>query len=105
MRIPKQFKLMGQTFSVEFDETLINERDWTGSASYRRNKISIMPDCAAHPRNHDQLEHTFCHELIHHILYYAGPSLKKSEDIHQDEGFVDILAGLLHQALTTMEYE
>jgi len=105
MSIPKCFKLMGQTIEVIYDPTLVNERDWTGSASYRKNEIRIMPDCEAHPRKIDQIEHTFYHELIHHIMYYAGPGLKNTDNVHQDEGFVDNVAGLLHQALTTMEYE
>ena len=107
MRIPKRFKLLGQVVTVEFNPSLIQETDWNGLASFRRNKIEIMPHAVTNLRNADQIEHTFCHELVHHILYYAGHSLqeKDSSKVHTDEGFVDVFAGLLHQALTTMEYE
>ncbi len=107
MKIPKRFKLFGQTIEVSYDPTLVNELDWTGAASYRKNTIRLMPDCEAHPRSPDQIEHTFLHEMTHHILYYAGGAWQGGErsKMHQDEQFVDNFAGLLHQALTTMEYE
>jgi len=107
MQIPVRFKLMGQTISVIYNPKLIQENDWTGLASYRRNAIEIMPPSEANVKNSDQLEHTFIHELIHHILYYAGASLHETDPskMHADEGFVDTFAGLLHQALVTAEYE
>lgn len=107
MKIPSRFKLLGQTINVRYNPTLVQERDWTGLASYRRNAIEIMPHSEANRKNPDQIEHTFVHEMIHHILYYAGAALQETDHnkMHTDEGFVDVLAGLLHQALTTMEYD
>lgn len=107
MKIPNRFKLLGQVITVEYNPSLLTETDWQGLASYRRNKIELMPDTVSNKRSSDQIEHTFCHELVHHILYYAGHALqeKESDKIFRDEGFVDVMGGLLHQALSTMEYD
>lgn len=39
--------------------------------------------------------HTFCHELMHAITYYANSQLT------HDEAFIDATGGLLAQALNT----
>ncbi|MDD5304256.1 MAG: hypothetical protein PHS14_14240 [Elusimicrobia bacterium] len=106
LRIPKRFQILGQTIEVVWDVELNHKNDWNGSAVYRKNQIRIQPNGDGTPRTQDQIGHTFCHELMHWILYYAAafyPSSK--EHLHQDEGLVDLAGGLLHQALTSMEYE
>ena len=104
MKIPKRFKLFGQSIEVEFDPTLNSERDWNGAASYRTNKIQLQPHSIQTPRNDSQIGQTFCHELVHHLLYAANA--KEGEKwLHSDEVLVDLLGSLLHQALTTAEYE
>lgn len=105
--IPNRFKLLGQTIEVKYNPKLLTENDFQGAASYRRNEIEIMPDSEANPRRQDQIEHTFCHELMHHILFYAGCTYRGNnpDNMHQDERFVDTVAGLLHQALTTQEFD
>jgi len=104
MKIPKRFKLFGQTIAVKFDPLLVNENDNLGQAVYRRSEIRLQPNTAAHPRNPDQIGQTFCHELMHHMLYAANAK-KGDEWLHKDEVLVDVLGSLLHQALTTMEYK
>ncbi len=47
-----------------------------------------------------KLEGTFCHELVHIMLYFAG-----EHELRNNEKFVDVFSGLLHQALTTAVYE
>lgn len=106
MKIPTRFKLLGQTIEVVWNKELTSEQDWSGAAVYRRNRIEIQPSLEGHPRTQEQIEHTFFHELTHWVLYYAAafyPSQK--EHLHQDEGLVDLVGGLLHQAFSTMEYE
>jgi predicted SprT family Zn-dependent metalloprotease len=104
MKIPKRFKLMGRTIEVEYDNQLLYDDDRQGSAQYRFNKIVLQPRNDAQPM--PNLEQTFCHELIHWILYFSGAAYKGDRDhMHQEEGLVDVMACLMHQALTTMEYE
>jgi len=104
MKIPKRFKLFGQTIEVGFDPDLIDERDWCGSSSHRRNLIKLAPPSITHPRSNAQIEATFCHEFVHQIFYAAGFKID-GEYAHSNEDVVDIVGNLLHQALTTMEYE
>ena len=106
MKIPKRFKLMGQTIEVEYQSDHFRDNGWEGTASYRRNKIILQPNSDAVPLKPEMLEQTFMHELVHFVLYHSGAAYTGKRDyMHQDEGFVDLTASLLHQALTTMEYE
>lgn len=77
--------------------------DWS---SYRLYQIQLRPSTATHPITEAQLEQTFYHELMYFILYYAGASYSvKADYMHQDEGFVETCANLLHQELSTFEYD
>lgn len=108
MAIPTSFKLFGQTVIVSFIPREFTEKDGTyGYSSYRTNEIQLRPSTDTHPLTDGQIEQTFYHELVHFVLYHAGSSYRPSKDryMHQDEGFVDMCANLLHQAITTMEYE
>jgi len=104
-RIPKRFKLLGQTINVSIDENdFINMDDWVGKAIYKSNKICILPSTDKNPINQEQLDQTFCHELMHFITFHAGSSYSGKEDyMHRDEGFIELMGSLLHQALTTFE--
>ena len=62
--------------------------------------IKLTPISPAHPIPDSSIEHTFIHELVHMCLYHT-----EQYELGKNEGFVDAFAGLLHQALTTMEYE
>jgi len=90
---------MGQTIEVEYTSTLAHEREYTGLARIRFNKILLQSNCEGVERSETLQGQTFCHELIHFILHYAG-----EDQINGAEDRVHVLAGLLHQALTTMEY-
>ena len=104
MQIPKRFKLHGQTIEVKEDPNLLDSHDWNGAASYRRGEISILPSSPTSPRKPGQIEQTFCHELVHH-LFYAANAKAGDNWLHKDEEMVDLIASLLHQAITTAEYE
>ena len=100
MKIPKSFKLFGQTIDVVIIDDLTQKTGGVGMAHINCNTIAIQPDATGYTRKEDQLHETFLHELTHMILHHM------SEDaLKENEKFVDIFASLLHQALTTMEYE
>jgi len=67
-----------------------------GTSSYRENRIVLRPSLPTYPLNQEQLEQAFCHEVVHFLLYHAGAAYSgKTDYMHQDEGFVDLLASLL----------
>jgi len=107
VKIPKRFKLFGRTIEVVFDPLPFVERsDCSGFASYRLGQIELNPSQFIYGKP-DQKEQTFYHELMHFILYHAGSSYKGTDNalMHQDEEFVDLCGNLLHQAISTMEFE
>ncbi len=105
MKIPNRFKQFAQTFEVIENPDLLVERDWVGKSSYRKNEIHILPDSPTFPRNAEQREHTFFHELVHIILYGAGVKGADGEYLHKDEDAVDLIGNLLHQAFTSFEFD
>lgn len=97
-RIPKTLKLLGHTVTVR----IVSKRDWEDLA----DKYPEMDECVGfwvpddnlivllrQPRS--KLWHTYCHELMHAVLYYANSPLT------HDEIFVDLTGALLAQALET----
>ena len=100
MKIPKSFKLMGKTIQVEFDKQLNFKQDWYGAAVYRQDIIKLQSDCKEWPLSRSKIEQSFLHELTHWILYMC-----QKDKLNHDESFIDLFSGLLHQALTTMEYD
>ena len=109
MKIPSKFSLMGRTITVVENPQLIQSRNWTGAADYNRDIIELLPESPLHVSSAAKSEQTFCHEFVHFLLYHAGGAinynLKEGNYIHLHEEFVDLLGSLLHQALTTMEYD
>lgn len=105
MKIPKQLKLLGHTVTVEFDNEYCEKNACFGSYIMHENKIIL---CDKYRPNNkrwvkiksDNIEHVFLHELTHAVLYYMNRL-----ELFEDEEFVDQFAGLLHQAINTMEYE
>jgi len=96
--IPKTFKLLGQTVTVCYDSTLRSEHEALGLTVLDKNQIRLQPSTKTFPMSKDKTAHVFCHELVHLIFYHAG--------FHKDctdERKVDLIAGLLHQALITAE--
>ena len=95
---PESFYLFGQRIRVEWREDLVQKTACVGEARLRDNKIYLQPDSEGFPRVREAIEQTFFHELIHVCLDQMGD--KKGED----EKFVDLLANLIHQVLSTAEY-
>jgi hypothetical protein len=97
-RIPKSFQLLGHTITVR----VVSKRDWEDLC----DKYEEMEDTVGWwvpgddlivilRQSRAQMAHTFAHELMHAILYYANSPLTR------DEAFVDITGALLAQALDT----
>lgn len=98
MRIPKRFKILGKTISVHDDPMLRFTENADGMAYYVTNKIALQTDLPEYPLlNREQI---FIHELLHHCLDAMG-----EQELRGNEKFVDLLSKVLHQAVTTMEYE
>jgi len=99
IKIPKRFKLFGQTIKVVFDNKVGELDEAKGLAEYRKSQITIQPASNDNCITDEMIEETFFHELIHWILY------KLDEDkLRSNEKFVSEVSQLLHQAFQTMEY-
>lgn len=84
MIIPTSFVLGGTTWTVEAADQLLGA---LGASYPQEAKVRLLKSL---PRQIK--EQTFCHELVHCILYSMG----KPSDQH-DEVFVDGFATFLHQ--------
>ena len=107
MKIPKRFKLFARTIEVVWvEEPFVEHPEASGFASYRKGCIELNPNKFLYGKD-DQKEQTFYHELMHFILYHAGASYKGEDNnlMHKDEEFVDLCGNLLHQAISTMEFD
>lgn len=100
LRIPKRFKILGHTIEVKEDPGRFYHRGEFAACSLEGKTISLVPPSPHHPIMQSSLEHSFLHEVVHFLLYHT-----ERPKLGDDEGFVDLLAGLLHQVLTTMEYD
>ena len=100
MDIPRRLKLLGRTITVEYDPMLDGRDGTVSEARYTSDSIALQPNTDTFRRPQTQLEQVFLHELVHYILNEMN-----EYDLRSNEKFVDVFAGLLHQALTTMEFE
>ncbi len=101
MKIPTSFKQYAQEVTVRYKKNLSNKHGSWGKCYYDSNEIELQ-DLNYESVNvpPGKLEETFIHELVHVILYFAGES-----ELRNNEKFVDVFSGLLHQALTTAVYK
>ena len=88
MRIPKKFKLGAVQWSVDMVDDLPNSM---GSCNNELGKILVKD-----MENTSVINQTFCHELVHCILYSMGRN-------EHDEVFVDNFASFLHQYLDQVD--
>ncbi|QGH72323.1 MAG: BSP peptidase [Podoviridae sp. ctg2L5] len=103
MKIPKEFKLVGQTIKVKFESRMAQKDDIQGAAHYRFNELHIQPNSNGHKRTREQIEETFCHELTHFIL--NSMEIMRDERVKMDEKFVGLFGSFLHQALSSFKGE
>lgn len=88
MRIPKQYELGAITWKVVQSDHLLGAYGATYSG---KGIVEVLFDLPKQIK-----EQTFCHELVHSILFAMG----KPQTEH-DETFVDGFATFLHQYLNT----
>jgi hypothetical protein len=94
--IPKSFKLVNRTFTVaKLADSVASAGAMHGDFNLRKGRLRIGVTS-----NGEYDEHTYYHELVHALLESSSkPSLSKKE------GFVDSLAGVLHQYMQTKKGE
>ena len=85
---------MGRTWTVEQDSQQCEHQRDMGICQSNRNKILLLSKLEGEDMPKDEVEQTFFHELIHAVLFTMG-----KDKLNNDEKFVDVFAGLLHQAL------
>lgn len=83
MKIPKQFQLGGVTWVVKEEQTI----EAMGFCQLDKGLIRLSEEIKG-----DVLEQTFCHELVHAIMFSMGLR-------DHDEKFVDGFGTFLHQYL------
>jgi hypothetical protein len=89
MKIPKGFTLAGIPWEVEVRSMVADGSDAVGRCQGQRARILVESTLKKELK-----EQTYCHELVHAILFTMGK-------MEHDEEFVDAFAHLLHQALLT----
>jgi len=83
MKIPKEFQLGGLTWVVKDGQTI----EAMGFCQLDKGLIRLSEEIKG-----DVLEQTFCHELVHAIMFSMGLR-------DHDEKFVDGFGTFLHQYL------
>jgi predicted SprT family Zn-dependent metalloprotease len=87
LKIPSTFQLAGITWQVEEVDKLIGAY---GVTHLTDNVIQVLNTLKP-----PQRKQTFCHELVHVIMFSMGKNMP------HDEEFVDAFAHFLHQYLET----
>ena len=96
LTIPETFMLLGHTYTVKLfpPDQWPYDPDVYGWSEKEERWIHICDE----PKARSTVEHTFFHELAHHVLWSMG-----RDDLSDDEPFVDMVGGLLHQAFKTAD--
>lgn len=99
MMLPSKFNLLGREINVKLVSDLKERHGAWGT--YRDNTGEIELQCSTDSVGaaDSLVEHSFYHELVHAILSAMGEN-----DLNENEKFVDVFAGLLHQMQTTAKY-
>lgn len=92
-RIPRRFKAMNHTINVV--RIPLKKWKWDDWAYWDSSNMQILV-CQGKA---SVAFHSFCHEVTHCLCELAG-----RPDLSENEGLVDVLGGLLAQALSTAEY-
>lgn len=103
MKIPKSFKLLAHNVDITISDEQCLDREVFGLSYNNGNKIVLGTKVNIQDKIEDiplsQQEHAFLHELTHQILTMMGETR-----LGNNEKFVDMFSGLLHQALETAKY-
>jgi hypothetical protein len=98
-KIPKRFKLLGQTIEVELVPHIASHNGTLGEARAIQNNILLQENVDGFPIPESQRLHIFWHEAVHLMLGAMG-----QEELAGEEAFVDLMAGMIHQVISTAEY-
>jgi len=99
MKVPKEFKLGGQTYkvsckpSIEIDGAL-------GIWLPYSNHIMVQTHLNGHAIVKEAIDQTFCHEWGHALMAAC-----RRDDLCADENFIDLLGEFLCQSINTMKYK
>lgn len=91
------FELMGSRFNIVLDPKLMTKKKSIGFVDADALKMFLWSD----PKKTimpDRVLHTYFHELVHLILDMMG-----ERELYENERFVDVFGGLLHQWFTSQE--
>lgn len=96
LQIPRRFHLHGHLMTVRIIPRTRwpHSKDTVGIYDPARHRIDLRNDLGD-----TELQQTFCHEWAHALLD------EMNHPLTHDEVFVDNLASLLHQSLTTFDCE
>lgn len=89
MKIPKRFHLLGTTYTVR----IIPAAKWPDDSAVAFFDPSNCLIALKAGLSTEMREHSYLHELSHAVLHAMNHAL------YEDEAFVDVFSGLLHQAL------
>ena len=98
MKIPKKFSLMGKDIRVLYSNLLVADHGIEGAQ--KDNRIIIQRDSSQLNLGRQEIEHTFCHEMVHSILQAMN-----EDEMRKNEKFVDVFSALLHQAINSFTGE
>ena len=99
-KVPSAFQLFGQRITVKRVANLVSSHSAVGEARLASNEIFLQENVDGLRVPETQIAQTFFHELLHFCFGFIGQT-----ELEKDEVLVDNLAQLLHQAMTSMEYE
>jgi hypothetical protein len=89
--IPTRFRLGGRTWEVKLRDVVDDDVECLGLCDPDDAIIYLKSGL-----KHELLQHSFYHELSHAICFTLG-----WDELNEDEGKIDALAGMLYQYLST----
>lgn len=104
MRIPTSFKLIGKTIKVIIDDNSTRAVGDYGRAYYELDEIRFV----SYKENTGMSRAVYERGIIHEVVHFLLSEIEEDGinlPLFANERFVDRLAGVLHQFLTTAEYD
>jgi len=98
MKIPKNFKLRGQTYKVALKD-IIETEGAVGTARFLTNKIELQKTHFGEKISTSQVESTFWHEAAHIILFSMD-----EHELNENEKFVNQLGVTLYELFNTLKF-
>lgn len=92
IELPKSFKLNGNLITVEFDNKYCDAKEIYGEANMSEGKITLSTKLLGKKLSKKDIEGTFYHELVHHILHHS-----REDVIKYNEEFVEKIAQLFYE--------